>query len=76
MQVSKCISSDAHFCWSPVIDQLKSQKTDCSNSRKDFGLIEITVLVVSHPIVFTMWQTGLLFSHRIQASCQNETQTS
>ena len=41
------MSSDAHFHQCPVIDWLKSQKTDCSNPCQDLGLIEITVLVVS-----------------------------
>ena len=35
-----CIS-DAHFRWSPVIDRLKSPKTDCSNTLQDLGLIKI-----------------------------------
>ena len=35
------IISDAHFRRSPVIDRLKSQKTDCSNPRQDLGPIKI-----------------------------------
>ena len=34
-------TSDAHFYWSPVIDWLKSPKTDCSNSHQDLGPIII-----------------------------------
>ena len=30
-------SSDAYFCRSLVLDQLKSQKTDCSNPHQDIG---------------------------------------
>ena len=36
-------TSDEHFRWSPVIDRLKSQKTDCSNPPWDLGLIKIQV---------------------------------
>ena len=36
-------TSDAHFSRSPVIDRLKSTKTDCSNPHQDFGLIEVQI---------------------------------
>ena len=34
-------SSDAYFCRSLVLDQLKSQKTDCSNIHHDRGPIKM-----------------------------------
>ena len=34
-------NSDAHFRGSPIIDWLKSPKTDCSNPLQDLGLIKI-----------------------------------
>ena len=68
-------ASDAHFHQSPVIDQLKSQKTNCSIPHQDLGLIEMKGLVVSWPVVFMVPQTSLLlFYHRIQASGQHKRQ--
>ena len=37
----KSLCSDAHGCQSPVTDQLKSQKTDCSNPHQDLGPIKM-----------------------------------
>ena len=68
-------TSDALFRRSPVTERLKSQKTDCSNPHQDLGLTEITVPMVSCPIVLMVLQTSLvLFSHQIQASGQRKRQ--
>ena len=65
--------SDAYFHQSRVKDQFKSQKTNCFNPHQDLCPIEITVLVVSCPIVLMMPQTGLLlFAQQIQASVQHK----
>ena len=48
-------SSDVHFRRSPVIDQLKSYKTDCSNTHQDLGQIKIQFWWSHIPFFTTLW---------------------
>ena len=72
--------NDAHFWRFPVIDRLKSQKTDCFNPHQNLGPIEIRFWW-SHlcPIVFMVPRTSplkvLLFPNEIWASGQHKRQT-
>ena len=53
------LASDAHFCRSLVIDQLKYQKANCSNPLQDHGLIKIKL----------WWSCVLLFFWCCRQAC-------
>ena len=52
-------STDVHFCWSPVIDRLKSSKTYCSKPHQDLGLIQKQFWWSHVPFFTTMLRTSL-----------------
>ena len=69
-------SSNAHFRQSPVIDQLKSPKTDCSNSHQDPSPIKIQFWWSRVPLFSgCRVQACKMFSHQIQASGECKTRT-
>ena len=66
-------SSDTYFHWFPVMDQIKSKKTDCSNPHQNFGLIKIQFWWSRDPFFLQCHgQACYSFSHQIQASAQHK----